>query len=147
MFACEGFHSNKVPDETNGANFIGQYFQFQNWVPSLCVFISTATHTSWCHLLYSDQSRLWQHYWFGCWSVPRELEEFLMKTLLSLMQVIGPKEVACGWSICYPGPPTDFQTDHGARESKSRCLVLSCRCSEKNVWWLKGGCWIGLSKE
>ena len=46
----EQFYSN-VPDETNGANFIGQYFQFQNWVPSLCVFISTASHTSSCHLL------------------------------------------------------------------------------------------------
>ena len=32
-----------------------------------------------------------------------------MKTLLSLMQVIGPKEVSCRWSICFPDLPRTLE--------------------------------------
>ena len=146
MFACEGFIRIKWQMKQMGPILSASISNFKiEFHLSVCIHINCDPYIIVSSPLF--QSRLWQHYWFGCLSVPREPEEFLM--LLSLMQVIGPKEVACGWSICYPpGPPTDLQTDHEATESKSRCLVLSYCCSEKNVWWLKGDCWrIGLSKE
>ena len=42
------------------------------------------------------------HYWFGCWGVPRKLEEFLVKTSLSEMPVSGPEQVSWPWSLCQP---------------------------------------------
>lgn len=48
-----------------------------------------------------------------------------MKTLLSLMKVIGPKEVSCRWSICFPGPPTTLKLiiEQGI-QNQEKCLAL-----------------------